>query len=113
MEVEEKLKKVSGEFWGKATTIALASLGVVAALAWNAAIMAVFEKYFSIENTLFAKICYAILVTILLTIVTMWLSKKNTEQPLVVNLNNEESEVKIPLELKIKIRKNEEPEAPA
>jgi uncharacterized membrane protein YidH (DUF202 family) len=52
----------------------LAALGFVAGLAWNDAIKAFIEQVFPIgQNTLTAKFIYAILVTVVVVIVTVYL----------------------------------------
>ena len=98
-EVEEKLRAVGNEFWNKTTTVALTALGVVVALAWNAAIMAAFDRYFSIENTTLAKFVYAFLVTIALTLLTVWLNKNSEQksQAILVEFFKDQREIRIRL----------------
>ncbi len=54
----------------------LAGFGVVAGFAWNDAIKTFIEKYFpQDENTIVAKFIYALLVTLILVIVSVYLVK--------------------------------------
>ncbi|MBI2133197.1 hypothetical protein HYU11_00795 [Candidatus Woesearchaeota archaeon] len=57
--------------------LAISAFGLIAALAWNSAIQALFDKYFPIEKGegIIAKLLYALFVTITVVIVTLWLSK--------------------------------------
>lgn len=55
--------------------LATASLGLVAALAWNDAIQSLFHELFGTQSGLVAKFLYALLVTILVVTVTVRLSK--------------------------------------
>ena len=110
--VEDKIKKVGDEFLDKTKTIALASFGVVAALALNGAMMAYFEKFFSSENTPLVKLGYAFLLILILAILTKWFSKKTTEQPIIIKLNENEREAHIPLRLIIKLGGETEKDEP-
>ena len=53
----------------------IAAFGLVAALAWNDAIQALFKQLFGEQGSLFAKFAYAIIVTAIITIVTISLSR--------------------------------------
>lgn len=55
--------------------LSTASLGLVAALAWNDAVQALFRELFGTQSGLIAKFFYAGLVTILVVTVTVRLSK--------------------------------------
>ncbi len=102
--VEDRLRAVGNEFWNKTTTVALTALGVVVALAWNAAIMAAFDKYFSIENTTLAKFVYALLVTIVLTLLTVWLNKNNpSAAPIEAQFSDNKKEVRIPFVITLQL----------
>lgn len=59
----EVIEKISG--------LATASLGLVAALAWNEAILELFKKIFGEQGTLIAKFIYAVAVTILVILITI------------------------------------------
>lgn len=56
-------------------TLIAAAFGFVAALAWNSAIQETFKYFFGIQSTLIAMFVYAVLVTIIAVIITLWLSK--------------------------------------
>ena len=59
----------------KIIDLATAGFGLVAALAWNDAIKAIFDAIFPQAGNLAAKIVYAIVVTIIVVIVTLRLGK--------------------------------------
>jgi len=52
-----------------------AAFGLVAALAWNGAILAIFKEVFGDPNSLGAMIVYAVLVTIIAVIATIWIGR--------------------------------------
>jgi Na+(H+)/acetate symporter ActP len=52
-----------------------AAFGLVAALAWNGAIQAIFAKYFGESGTITAMLTYAIVVTIIAVLATIWIGK--------------------------------------
>lgn len=56
-------------------TLALAGLGLVAALAWNEAIGALFNLIFKERGSILAKFVYAIIITVVVVIVSSRLSK--------------------------------------
>jgi hypothetical protein len=58
------------------TMIALASaaFGVVAALAWNGAISALFKQIFGTSGEIVSLFIYAVIVTIIAVIVMVWLA---------------------------------------
>ncbi|MCL5239427.1 MAG: DUF5654 family protein [Candidatus Marsarchaeota archaeon] len=51
------------------------AFGLIAALAWNNAITPLFTKLFGTPNDLPPDLTYAIIVTIIAVIVTLWISK--------------------------------------
>jgi len=57
------------------TALATTAFGLVAALAWNDAIQSIFKTYFGEQQGLIAKIWYAVLVTIIVVLITLWLGK--------------------------------------
>lgn len=59
----------------KLTALMTAAFGLVAALAWNSAIQAIFNKYYAVGEGISPMILYAILVTILAVILTIWIGK--------------------------------------
>ena len=52
-----------------------AAFGLVAALAWNGAIQALFKQVFGTADSLAAQLSYAIIVTIIAVIVTIWIAR--------------------------------------
>lgn len=64
----EILEKISG--------LATAGLGLVAALAWNDAIQAMFQSWFPAPgDSIIAKLLYALVITILIVIITIQLGR--------------------------------------
>lgn len=63
------------EFLDKLHTLVIAAFGLVAALAWNEAVTAIFKKYYGDNGEITAKLIYAVLVTAIAVLVTLWLSK--------------------------------------
>lgn len=59
----------------KLAMLITAAFGLVAALAWNGAIQAIFKRVFGESDTLGAMLTYAIIVTIIAVIVTIWIGK--------------------------------------
>ena len=51
-----------------------AAFGLVAALAWNGAIQALFKHVFGTADSLSAQLVYAILVTVIAVCVTRWVA---------------------------------------
>ncbi len=69
--MEDKKTSLKLEIIEKISSLATASLGLVAALAWNEAILEIFKKIFGDQGTLVAKILYAVVVTILVVGITI------------------------------------------
>mgnify|MGYP007123726292 CR=1 FL=1 len=59
----------------KITTLVIAAFGLVAALAWNDAIKALFKSIFGESSGIIAMFVYAILVTAIAVFVTLKLGK--------------------------------------
>lgn len=59
----------------KIAALMTAAFGLVAALAWNGAIRAVFDKYYAAGDGINALFVYAIVVTIIAVIATIWIGK--------------------------------------
>ena len=66
---------VRGEVAEKIAALMTAAFGLVAALAWNGAIRAIFSEAFGDPDELVAMLVYAILVTIIAVIVTIWIAR--------------------------------------
>lgn len=56
-------------------TLLAGALGLIAALAWNEAVKALFAKIFGEANGLAAKFTYAVVVTVIVVFITMRLTK--------------------------------------
>jgi len=59
----------------KLTTLITAAFGFVAALAWNNAIQAIFREVFGTTDNISAMLSYAIIVTVVAVLVTIWVGK--------------------------------------
>lgn len=59
----------------KLAALITAAFGLVAALAWNGAIKAIFLKVFGDSEGLGPMLIYAILVTIIAVLATIWIAK--------------------------------------
>ena len=66
---------MKGEVLDKIAALLTAAFGLVAALAWNGAIKALFAKVFGDSEGLTQMLVYAIVVTIVAVIVTIWIGK--------------------------------------
>ncbi len=68
-------KKIKLEIIEKITSLIIAGLGLVAALAWNDAIQKLFKYIFGEQSSLVAMFAYAIFITIIVVLLTIHLSK--------------------------------------
>ena len=59
----------------KLSVLITASFGLVAALAWNEAIQAIFVKVFGDSKNIGAMVTYAVVVTIIAVLATVWVAK--------------------------------------
>jgi hypothetical protein len=59
----------------KISSLIIAAFGLVAALAWNGAIQAIFKRIFGTTEAMGAMIVYAIVVTIIAVFVTISIAK--------------------------------------
>ena len=59
----------------KIAALLTAAFGLVAALAWNDTIKAIFKAIFGDQGSIPAMLFYAIMVTIIAVIVTIWIGK--------------------------------------
>jgi len=59
----------------KMAALLTAAFGLVAALAWNSAIQAIFQKIFGEQSSITAMLSYAIIVTLIAVIVTIQIGK--------------------------------------
>lgn len=71
---EKKLLRI--EILEKMSGLATAGFGLVAALAWNDAIKAIFDSYFPKNSSnITAQLLYAVILTIIIVLVTIRLGK--------------------------------------
>ncbi|MBU0907267.1 MAG: hypothetical protein KKD18_03330 [Nanoarchaeota archaeon] len=66
---------MKAEIVEKVAALTTAAFGLVAALAWNSAIQKLFQNIFGEQATIAAMFLYAILVTALAVIITIYLGK--------------------------------------
>jgi membrane protein implicated in regulation of membrane protease activity len=63
------------EVLDKIGALMTAAFGLVAALAWNGAIQEIFTQVFGTASTIVAQLTYAIVVTIIAVILTIWIAR--------------------------------------
>jgi hypothetical protein len=63
------------EIMEKISSLIIAAFGLVAALAWNGAIQAIFKEIFGTAEGVVPMIIYAIVVTVLAVFATIWIAK--------------------------------------
>ena len=63
------------EILDKIAALITAAFGLVAALAWNGAIRAIFEAIFGSADDITAMLIYAVVVTIIAVLVTIWIAR--------------------------------------
>ncbi|MCX6806707.1 MAG: DUF5654 family protein [Candidatus Berkelbacteria bacterium] len=73
--VQKEVKKIKSEFVKTLTTFVVSAFGLVAALAWNKAITEIISKYLTPGSSIISWILYAILVTIVAVLVTIYLGR--------------------------------------
>lgn len=71
----EKVKATKSEVVEKLATLITAAFGFVAAFAWNDSIKAIFAKYLTEESPVWFRLGYAVVITILAVLVTIWVGK--------------------------------------
>ena len=59
----------------KLAALIVAAFGLVAALAWNGAIQAIFKQVFGTSEGVVSMLVYAIVVTVIAVIATIWIGK--------------------------------------
>ena len=57
------------------STLMISAFGLVAALAWNGAIQAIFREVFGTAEGVVSMLVYAIVVTIIAVVATVWIAK--------------------------------------
>jgi membrane protein YdbS with pleckstrin-like domain len=63
------------EITEKISSLIIAAFGLVAALAWNGAIQAIFKEVFGTAEGMLPMLVYAVVVTVIAVIVTIWIAK--------------------------------------
>ncbi len=63
------------EIIDKLADLITTAFGLVAALAWNSTIQAIFKKFFGTAEGLIPMIFYALIVTIVAVALTVWIGK--------------------------------------
>jgi hypothetical protein len=66
---------MNAEVIDKIAALVTAAFGLVAALAWNGAILAIFQQVFGEASSVPAMVIYAVVVTIVAVIATIWIGK--------------------------------------
>ena len=66
---------MNSEVIDKLAALVTVAFGLVAALAWNGAIQAIFKKVFGTAEGIGPMLVYAVIVTIIAVIVTLWVGK--------------------------------------
>ncbi len=57
------------------STLMISAFGLVAALAWNGAIQAIFREVFGTAEGVISMVTYAVVVTIIAVLATVWIAK--------------------------------------
>ena len=63
------------EILDKIAALMTAAFGLVAALAWNGAIRAIFEHFFGTADNIPAMLVYAVVVTIIAVLAIIWIAR--------------------------------------
>jgi hypothetical protein len=66
---------MKSEVIDKLAALVTAAFGLVAALAWNGAIQAIFKKVFGTSEGMGPMLVYAVVVTIIAVLATIWVGK--------------------------------------
>ncbi|MBN1224167.1 MAG: hypothetical protein JXB23_13045 [Candidatus Aminicenantes bacterium] len=66
---------VKGDVIEKLAALITAAFGLIAALAWNGAIQAIFKKVFGTAEGIIPMLVYAVVVTVIAVIATIWVGK--------------------------------------
>lgn len=66
---------LKAEVIDKIAALMTAAFGLVAALAWNGAILEIFRAVFGTTETIVGMLIYAVVVTIIAVIATIWIGR--------------------------------------
>ncbi|PIR27649.1 hypothetical protein COV39_03355 [Candidatus Berkelbacteria bacterium CG11_big_fil_rev_8_21_14_0_20_40_23] len=62
------------EYFATMAKMLTSAFGLVAALSWNEAIKAIIDRYITKGNSMVSYIIYALVVTVIVVMVTIWLA---------------------------------------
>jgi uncharacterized BrkB/YihY/UPF0761 family membrane protein len=68
-------KEIKAQVVEKLATLITAGFALVAALAWNDAIKAIFKEIFGAKENIAAMLTYAVIVTLIAVILTIWIGR--------------------------------------
>jgi TRAP-type C4-dicarboxylate transport system permease small subunit len=63
------------EILDKIAALVTVAFGLVAALAWNGAIQAIFKHFFGTADSIPAMLVYAVVVTVIAVLVAIWIAR--------------------------------------
>lgn len=69
------ISTISGKMVAVLATVVAVAFGLVAALAWNGAVQAIFREVFGEVSGITETVVYAVIVTIIAVVVTVWIGK--------------------------------------
>jgi len=69
------MKKIRKQIIEKFAVLITGAFALVSALAWNSAIQAAFKEFIAEGNTIAAQFYYAIVVTIIAVLATLWIGR--------------------------------------
>ncbi len=72
---KNSIQEIKEQVVDKLSTLITSAFGLVAALAWNAAIQKIFTTLFGSISELYAEILYAVSVTVIAVIVTIYVGR--------------------------------------
>lgn len=75
IKIYEEVDWMKSEVIDKLAALVTAAFGLVAALAWNGAIQAIFKKVFGTAEGMGPMLVYAVIVTIIAVLATLWVGK--------------------------------------
>ena len=73
--MRKELTKIKGEFLDKIATLITDAFGLVMALAWNGLIRTIFRRIFEEQTTIASMTWYAVIVTIVGVLLTVWVGR--------------------------------------
>ena len=73
---EEDFREIKMTFIGRVVTIIIASLSLIAALAWDETLHDLFREFFTSSESIGAKLGYAILVTLLTVVISVLVGRR-------------------------------------